>query len=120
MPEYKEHFVAFLDILGFKSMINNFECGAIYDIFAAIHKRSKAFMNYNGVQIGAYEHIHHKILSDSVILYIDASIEDSFPALLDICARLQISLADRDIPILMRGGISKGSLYVENDIISLY
>ena len=117
MPEYKEHFVAFLDILGFKSMINNFECGAIYDIFAAIHKRSKAFMNYNGVQIGAYEHIHHKILSDSVILYIDASIEDSFPALLDICARLQISLADRDIPILMRGGISKGSLYVENDII---
>jgi len=117
MHEYKEHFVAFLDILGFKSMINHSSCSEIYGIFSEIHKRSKASMNYAGVPIHAYEHIHHKILSDSVIVFIDASIEDSFPALLDICARLQISLADREHPILLRGGIAKGSLYYEDDII---
>ena len=117
MPEYKEHFVAFLDILGFKSMITHSDCNDIYGIFSEIHKRSNASMNYAGIHIHAYEHIHHKILSDSVIVFIDASIEDSFPALLDICARLQISLADREQPILMRGGIAKGSLYYEDDII---
>lgn len=117
MQEYREHFVAFLDILGFKALINNSACDEIYDIFKEIHQRSKASLNYCGVQILAYEHIHHKILSDSIIVFIDASIEDAFPALLDICARLQISLADRAHPILLRGGIAKGTLYYEEDII---
>lgn len=117
MRTYKEHFVAFLDILGFKAMINGVGCEDIYQIFTEIHSKSRASMNYNGFDIHAYEHLHHKILSDSVIVFIDAEVEDSFPALIDVCGRLQRSLAGRENPILLRGGISKGSLYYEDDII---
>ena len=117
MREYREHFVAFLDVLGFKAFIDHEECETIYKIFETIHARSKGAMNYNGVQIQAFERIQHKILSDSVIIFIDAEIEDSFPALLTICTQLQRVLANREDPILLRGGIAKGSLYYEDDII---
>lgn len=115
--QYKEHFIAFLDILGFKELITREGCDMIYKIFDEIHSRSIGRMNYNGVQIEAYNNIYHKILSDSVIVFIDAEIDDAFAALLDICSRLQVSLANRDNPILLRGGIAKGPLYYEDDII---
>lgn len=117
MREYREHFVAFLDILGFKAFIDHEACETIYQIFETIHARSKSSLNYNGVQIQAFEAMQHKILSDSVIVFIDAEIEDSFPALLTVCTQLQRALANRNDPILLRGGIAKGSLYYEDDII---
>jgi hypothetical protein len=57
------------------------------------------------------------ILSDSIIIFIEANIEDAFAALIDVCKRLQRSLANRENPILLRGGIAKGGLFHENDII---
>lgn len=117
MREYRNYFVAFLDILGFKNLLKTYECDALYDIFDVIHNRAKASLEYNGVTIDAYEKLEYKILSDSVVLYIDASIDDSFAALLDICHRLQFSLLYRKSPILLRGGIAYGKLYVEDDVI---
>ena len=117
MREYKEHFVAFMDILGFKELITHETCETIYQVFDEIHNRSHANLNFNGVQIKAYADIYHRILSDSVIVFIETAIEDSFAALLDVCTRLQTSLANRENPILLRGGIAKGTLYYENDII---
>lgn len=117
MRQYKEHFVAFLDILGFKNLIVNSNCNDIYSIFDEIHSKSNASLNFNGVQIQAYDHIKYKILSDSIIIFIDTQIPDSFSALLDVCSRLQRSLIHRDDPILLRGGISKGLLYYEDDVI---
>ena len=117
MRDYKEHFVAFLDILGFKELITHFNCNEIYQIFTEIHPRIKGKFNYNGFQIQAYEHIQYRILSDSVIVFVDSEIEDSFAALIDICSHLQVSLANRENPIFLRGGITKGLLYYEEDII---
>ncbi len=117
MREYKEHFVAFIDILGFKEIITNEECDNIYNIFAEIHSRSNTELNFNGFQIEAFDHVHHRILSDSVVLFIDAEIPDSFATIVTICRRLQSYLANRDNPILLRGGIVKGLLYYEDDII---
>ncbi len=117
MPEYKEHFVAFLDILGFKSLLKNASCEELYSIFEVLHKKTSGRRNQNGVEIQAYNHIHHTILSDSVIVYIKSDIDDAFAALLDVCTKLQYSLANRDKPILLRGGITVGDLFYENDII---
>ena len=115
--EYVDHYVAFLDILGFKSIIDRFPCDEIYSIFSELHRRSKASLNINGVQVKAYDHIRHMILSDSIILFIQAEIEDAFAALIDVCSRLQATLANRDDPILLRGGIAVGELFHEDDII---
>ena len=117
MREYREHFVAFLDILGFKQLITHSSCDEIYNIFETIHNNSSDKLIYNGVEIGAYQQIRHMILSDSVILYIPSDIEDSFYALITVCRKLQTTLANRENPILLRGGIAKGNLYCDNGII---
>ena len=117
MKKYNEHFVAFLDILGFKSLLNNTRCDDIYSIFEVLHKKTNSRRNQNGVEIEAYRHIKHTILSDSVIVYIRSDIDDAFAALIDICNKLQYSLANREKPILLRGGIAVGELFYENDII---
>ena len=107
LKEYHEYFVAFLDILGFKSLLNNTKCDDIYSIFEVLHKKTNSRRNQNGVEIKAYHHIKHTILSDSVIVYIRSDIDDAFAALIDICNQLQSSLANREKPILLRGGINK-------------
>ena len=117
MKEYKQNYVAFLDIMGFKSLLSESSCDEVYSIFEILHKKSRTSLNFNFVQIKAYDHIYHTILSDSIVLYIESDIDDAFAALLDVCYRLQLSLANRDKPILLRGGISIGELFYENDII---
>lgn len=117
MPEYKEHYVAFLDILGFKELLRNASCDEIHSIFDLLHKKSHGRYNLNDVEIKAFEHIHHMILSDSIIIYIESDIEDAFASLVRICNKLQYSLANRENPILLRGGIAVGELFFEDDII---
>ena len=117
MHEYREHFVAFLDILGFKEHLKKNSCETVYSIFDVLRNKTHKQLNLNGVQIKAYEYIKYTILSDSIIVYIDASVDDAFATLVDVCSSLQKALANRDEPILMRGGIAKGSLFYENDII---
>lgn len=117
MHEYKDHYVAFLDILGFKECLKNNSCETIYSIFSILREKTQKQLNLNGIQIEAYEHIKYTILSDSIIVYIDAGIDDAFSTLLDVCSNLQRGLANLKKPILMRGGIAKGKLFYENDII---
>ncbi|WP_249313661.1 hypothetical protein [Congzhengia minquanensis] len=117
MIKYDEYYVAYLDILGFKELLRTASCESIYQIFDILHKKTRGHLNLNGVEIQAYQHIHHTILSDSVIVYIKASVEDAFAVLIDICKNLQSSLANREAPILLRGGVAKGALFHENDII---
>jgi len=117
MHEYRDHYVAFLDILGFKEHLKRNSCETMYSIFDVLRNKTRKQLNLNGVQIEAYEHIKYTILSDSIIVYIDASIDDAFATLIDVCSSLQKALANRDEPILMRGGIAKGNLFYENDII---
>lgn len=117
MPIYKEHYVAFLDILGFKTLLKTTSCEEIYSIFEVLHKKTHAKLNQNGVEIQAFNHIKHTILSNSIIVYIESDIEDAFAALIHVCKQLQFSLANRGKPILLRGGIAIGDLFYENDII---
>lgn len=117
MHEYHEHYVAFLDILGFKALLKSASCDDLYSIFEVLHKKSHGHLNQNGVEIKAFDHIHHTILSDSIIVYIRSDIEDAFAALIHICNQLQTSLANRENPILLRGGIAIGKLFFEKDII---
>ncbi len=114
MNEYTECFVAFLDILGFKKYIDKAECQEIYEVFSEIlnFKASPLVKEYP-----AYDNIKITIMSDSIIVYIDSSITDAFLALTDVCSQMQIKLMNRAEPILLRGGIAKGSLYHKDNIL---
>lgn len=115
--EYKNCYVAFLDILGFKYMIDHEKCNYIFSIYSLIKKAvEKANFNLNNSDIKAFNEIKYKVMSDSIIIYIEENTPDAFFALIRTCQMLQMLLLSLDTPILIRGGISNGNLFVENDI----
>ena len=117
--KYTESYIAFLDILGFKNIVTNKKCVDIYSIFTLINIRvnSKIEFKLNNETLDVFNNIKYKIMSDSIVLYIDASIPDAFFAMVYSCQRLQMLLLDLDSPILLRGGIAKGGLFSDGDIL---
>lgn len=116
--KYKEHYVAFLDILGFKEMLDKkVNCDEIYSVFEELKKNSHTSLHYNGEAIESFDEVKYYIMSDSIVLYIPTDIEEAFIALVGTCLKLQMSLLFREKPVLIRGGIAKGNLFVEGNII---
>lgn len=115
--EYTECHIAFIDILGFKNLVMNEQCDYLYNVFQQIRVSSQTRFNLNNELVSAFSKVKHYVMSDSIILYIEASIKDSFFALVRTCQFLQMSLLTMEAPILVRGGITSGSIFSENEII---
>ena len=113
VSKYENCYVAFLDILGFKELLEHNNMEEIRKIFEEIREfRPNPF-----VELPAHDQIKFHIMSDSIIVYVDADIQDSFISLVEVCYQIQISLLRREKPILLRGGIAKGNLYRDKDVI---
>lgn len=112
--QYKECYVAFLDILGFKNLIDKSECEDIFKIFHAVLNFEPHPLVSNSE---VYNNIHYTIMSDSIVVYIEAQIIDAFIALTDVCSQIQMKLSRNNPPIFLRGGISKGTLYHHEHIL---
>lgn len=117
MREYTECYIAVLDLLGFKSALDNNDCEGIASIFDEI--KQNYFIKYDatGKAIVDNNAIHIKIMSDTICIYIDSSIKNSLTALVATCDYLMIRLLRLSIPILSRGAIVKGQIYHEEDIL---
>lgn len=113
--EYKECYVAFVDVLGFKNIIQNGNCDEIYSIFEDLFVTEQIELAFNDKKISIINQVKYMIMSDSIVMYIDSSLDDSLFALLYRCLYLQQQLLERKIPILLRGGISKGELFVDEE-----
>ena len=112
--KYKECYVAFLDILGFKKLIDKSECEDIFKIFHAVLNFEPHPLVSNSE---VYNNIRYTIMSDSIVVYIEVEIEDSFIALADVCSQIQMKLSRNNPPIFLRGGISQGTLYHKERIL---
>ena len=66
MAEYKECYVAFIDILGFKNYINHAECEEINEIFQSILEFNPNPLVKNDY---LYGNIHITIMSDSIVVH---------------------------------------------------
>lgn len=117
MRDYTDSYVAFMDLLGFKSILKSrdFECEDIARIFDEI--TTQYYVEKNDHYYVEPGKIHFKVMSDSVCIYIDSSIENSLMALIFICTYFQIRLMRLPSPILVRGGISKGNMYSSGDVL---
>ena len=114
MSEYTDCYVAFLDILGFKNLLKDDSCEAIKRIFKSlIDYKPRPLMG----KCEAFKSICYYIMSDSIVIYIDSSVEDAFMALTEVCLQIQIRLTTLDTPVLLRGAIAKGPLYCEEHVI---
>lgn len=127
IESYNKCIIAFLDILGFKNMINTKAFEEIRNIFSTImpeHDFSIAFshaaedtedslIRYNE----ALSEIRMHIMSDSIILAVPSGKSEALAAIIDICDAIQEQLYDLDPPVLLRGAIAEGEFYLDEQLI---
>lgn len=128
MREYKDCYIAFLDLLGFKNLISKKNCDYIAGVFDAIYDTlndGQLSQKYLTIQTGdvikenplTLNQIHYKIMSDSICIYIESNVPNSLLTLIFVCLDFQIRMLKMETPIILRGGIIKGTLYVNEDIV---
>lgn len=118
--QYTECYIAFLDMLGFKKMIEKKGAEEILSIFERIDKPYKSILELGGrglISAETVDALKIKVMSDSICFYIDASKQNALLHILVSCAAFQYNLLDLSEPILLRGAIVRGKLYAENDIL---
>lgn len=124
---YTESYVAFLDILGFKNIINNYSFNEILMVFQKIKQAKNdvrwaiyracdeddlSLLNYND----ALAESKITIMSDSIIVSTPCKYRESLSATIDICWFIQYLLYEFEEPVLLRGAISKGTMYQNEEI----
>ena len=112
---YRECYIAFLDMLGFKDLINQSDCDDIYRILSKLDLPSDNIID-DGEIIMRMDEIKMKIMSDSICFYIDSKREHALTGLLLTCLLFQAELMNLAPPIMLRGAIVKGSFYANADI----
>ena len=115
--EYNNYFVAFVDVLGFKNIIDSYSRDKVYELFSRNFKRSIANIIKNGESLINGDEIHYKTMSDSIVFYVKEDAKNALFGLLANCATFQASLLAMDTPILTRGGVSYGGFFIDGDIM---
>jgi len=113
-PEYKECYIAFIDILGFKDLVcNRLGCKEIKDIFEFIDKTQleNAVIFSDDDKNIPLDKVKKYIMSDSIILYIEKSIKNSLKAIMMQAQFLQVILIKKRYPIIVSGAITCGKIY---------
>lgn len=116
--DYKDMYVAFLDILGFKDIIHNVSCAEIYDIFQQVEETRllSPITWIDKEKNEPLDKVKKYIMSDSIVMYIEAKRINALSALIKQCAIMGTVLLKRQHPILLRGGISRGEFYRKQSI----
>lgn len=120
MREFKDCYIAFIDILGFKELLLSEEknlCEKIARCFDEIEEKYFITVNSTGKYLTEPYEIKQKVMSDSICLYVDASVQNALAGLIATCDYLQVRLLRQTSPILSRGAIVRGELFAENDIM---
>lgn len=138
MPRYEKCIVAFLDILGFKQIIDHAEFENILGIFQAIitdseagkalhhavdetdegldektRSYNKALRRYNDSLNVAQIHV----MSDSIVVSTPDSHPESLAVVVDICDVIQQKLFNMNTPILLRGAVAIGDFFSNGNIL---
>lgn len=117
MREYKECYIAVLDLLGFRSALNSYNCETIAGFFDEINRQYIISYNKTVEPIISKDDLHIKVMSDTVCMFVEVSVKNALTALMATCDYLQIRLLRFNIPILSRGAIVKGQIYHNNDVL---
>lgn len=123
IPKYTNSYVAVLDILGFKNLLNSQEdkaCQNLYNLFTAIDFDSnsaaqmKSANSFDDETMNIpLDDVQQYIMSDTIIFSIDATKINARAALIVQVAYFAGKLlVNNPDPILVRGAVSKGDYYL--------
>ncbi|MCR5743292.1 MAG: hypothetical protein K6F92_06170 [Lachnospiraceae bacterium] len=112
-------YVAFLDMLGFSNAVISESPKLIEEIFDTIKNCKKEILNDKCAWDNESDNLANNtviyIMSDSIVLAIKSSIGGAIDFLIRWCKEIQFRLLSRH-KILVRGGISQGLHYQDNEI----
>ena len=112
-PDYKNRIVAFVDILGFKSLVSSL--GAEPDLHSKLYDALSQIRNYKKLSRDKsvlFSDIEVSTFSDSIVI---SAKEENIFHIIRTCGWLQANLLKSGI--LIRGGISSGLTIHENGIL---
>ena len=139
MSRYEKCIVAFLDILGFKQIIDHAEFENILGIFQTIITDSEAEMAlhhavdetdegldeetkaYNGALRRYNESLNVAqihVMSDSIVVFTPDSYPESLAVVVDICNVIQQKLFGMNSPALLRGAVAIGDFFSNGNILA--
>lgn len=117
--EYKECYVAFLDMLGFSDICvkKELDCSEIFKLLSInslINDVAKQKFLQHIIPEDVVDNIYYSIMSDSIFI---AAPDNNYGLLyiLYICSFIQNMLLEHNI--LLRGGMTKGEFFGQNDIV---
>lgn len=112
--QYTKYYVAFLDILGFKDLVDGphkVTCQSIRNIFRWSESIHSTFFS------GKVQEVNMKVMSDSICLYIKADKQNALCSLVLYCTAFQYQMLMENQPVFLRGGIAFGDMFIEGDIV---
>lgn len=114
--EYKEYYVAVIDLLGFKNTINNETCETICGFYDEIYTEYVVTDERIKKPVVEEKTVKMKVASDTIFLYVEADVHNALAGLIAYCDYLQVRLLRQKIPVLSRGAITKGKVYIDGDV----
>lgn len=110
--EYKDCYVAFIDILGFNEFVNKNTCENVHTAlsYLEVEAASTQYLVKAIDEIGM-ENINVLCISDSVIISVEKKAH-ALDTIACLCAAFQLALF-LQTGLMMRGGISSGDFYYE-------
>ena len=118
--DYIQCYFAFLDLLGFKEIVKTKTCSEIVEIFEEAKRQyiiNRIIDGKTKIPVIPPEDIHYYVMSDSICIYIRDNIKAALPILVWLCMYLQARMLCFDTPIFIRGGISRGDIYEDHNIL---
>lgn len=132
MNQYETCIIAFLDILGFKNLINTSSFDKVLEIFKTILTNRDATLAFwravedddsspEGEEYKRYNEslteakIH--VMSDSIVVATPSRYPESLAVVIDICYAIQEMLFNLETPILLRGAIAVGDFYLNDNLV---
>ena len=129
-----EAYVAFLDILGFKEVVMNNSIDLVAHLLCGVNERiesSEIALHYavslkaDGPRNDKFQQFNRSLwksriisMSDSIVVVVPHYNQYSLAVMIDLCDYLQTELFTiSKEPILLRGAIAKGEIYVNNGIV---
>lgn len=122
--QYEHYYIAFIDVLGFRNMIEKRTFDEIVELYKSIKRMKylhKEIIGDDGGRIGIpvvqMDEIHIKVMSDSICIFVRSDIPGSLFALTFMCLEFQARMLELDTPVLLRGAITKGNLFSDQDLV---
>lgn len=116
MREYKDCYVAVIDLLGFKDTIKSKTCETICGFYDEIYTDYITTNEITKEPIVERNKVQLKVASDTIFLCIESSEHNSLAGLVSCCDYLQVRLLRQSTPVLCRGAITKGKVYINGDV----